>query len=351
MSIYIYNLVFISVLALLFELVKTRIRTIDTNKIFVIIICIHLIIIQSLRAHTVGTDIPGYIRLYNTMSVSEWTDIFNNRMEFGFCFLVKLITLTKVNIQVYLTILSILIITPVGFTIYRYSAKPYISFYVYITFGFYSASFCTIRQHIAYGIILLTLNSIKERKLFKFFILVILASTIHKSAIIFLPAYFISKIKMNKKNIGLAGFIFAIVFVFRRQIATLAIDYYFDQYEIVVSSSYNWMMLCLMLLIFGMVLYKKVTFYNDNHIYYIFILMSFLLMIIATVTTNAMRVVDYYYIFLILYIPAIFDSLSKKWILVIIGYVFLIFSTLIYLMLFQNSGYNIVPYNFFWEYY
>lgn len=350
MSIYIYNLMSISILAVLLELSKEKLSCVTRKRVFIIVSCFQLIMIQGLRATYVGTDVNGYINVYNIMRYSNFSDVFNQRMEFGFVSLVKLLTLFNISIQAYLFVLSLFIILPLGYTIYKYSERPFLSFFIYITFGFYSASFCTIRQNIAYGIILLTLGSIKQRKLWKFIIIVLIAWTIHKSALIFLPAYLIVKMKINKTSIILIICAFVVIFMFRYQIADYAINNYFTYYEIVVSNSHSWMLIGIVLLVIGLLRYKYVTLNSDNHIYYVLIAIALSIMIMATVTTNAMRVADYYYIFLILYVPAVFGNIRDKRLLTIVLYILIVCSTIIYILLLsRDSGYGIVPYKFFWE--
>lgn len=350
MDIYIYNLVFIAILAALLDLIKNNVKHINIKKVFVTIICFQLIIIQGLRATSVGTDVDGYVNLLNIMKSSSFSSVFDQRMEFGFVTLVKIISLLQFNTQTYLFILSACIILPLGYTIYKYSDRPFISFYVYITLGFYSASFCTIRQHIAYGTIFLAIGSIKQRKLWKFILIVLFASTIHSSALIFLPSYFLARMKLNKFTVILSAGVIGTVFVFRFMIAEYFINNFYTYYEIVVSSSGTWMIIGVVLLVIGLLTYKKVTFGNDNHIYYNFIITALTIMLLSSVTSNAMRVADFYYIFMILYVPALFKWIPDKRLYLLALYLLLVCLAIIYLILLSRpSGYGIVPYKFFWQ--
>ena len=67
-------------------------------------------------------------------------------------------------------------------------------------------------------IVFISYDYIRQRKLLKFLIAVVLAGLFHKSALIFLPAYFLYKIKISK--IKLIRFIIVdiVLFIFRRQI-------------------------------------------------------------------------------------------------------------------------------------
>ncbi|MBH0230751.1 EpsG family protein [Halobacillus yeomjeoni] len=351
MYIYIYNIIFVSLLALLIEANKHTLDFKVRKRIFIFITSFHLILIEGLRAPTVGTDVEGYIYVYKNISIGSFSNVFDYRMEFGFVSLLKTLSLFHINIQTLLFLLSIFIILPVGYTIYRYSERPFLSFYSYITFGFYTAAFCTIRQHIAYGLVLLTLGSIKERKLLKFLLIVLLASIIHRSALVFLPAYFIGNINLTKKKFILVFFsLFIIIFSLRIPITEFAIENYFIHFEIVMTNSYSWLAIGVLLLITGLFRYKQVTYNNDNYIYYNFTATALLLMIMASVTSNALRIVDFYYIFLILFIPSIFNKIQDKKLLVIVIYTLLSILGVMYIILLsKDSGYGITPYKFFWQ--
>jgi hypothetical protein len=70
-----------------------------------------------------------------------------------------------------------------------------------------------LRQAIAASILLISVDAINKKKLIRFLFLVFIAFTFHRSAMIFLPLYFLSKIKFNK-SVFIGGFaIYALEFV------------------------------------------------------------------------------------------------------------------------------------------
>lgn len=60
-------------------------------------------------------------------------------------------------------------------------------------------SLFVLRQHLAMALCILAIPSIISRNQVKFLILVLLALSLHKTAIVFLPAYYVYKLEVNRK--------------------------------------------------------------------------------------------------------------------------------------------------------
>src|SRR5690606_22858860 len=130
----------------------------------------------------------------------------------------------------------------------------------------------------------------------KFLICVSLASLFHKSALIFLPAYFLYRIKLNKKVISFLVLFDLIIFIYRREIFAFFINNFYQSYSIVESDSYSWMIFCTIIVLLSSFFYKKmIKISPDNNGLFIFLLVGISLMLFASVGTNVMRVADYYY--------------------------------------------------------
>ena len=201
MSIYIINMLMIGVYSLFYKLLSNKSKNNQRiKKLFISIAILQLFIILALRKSTVGVDISGYIRQFYYISYSTFNDILLLRHEIGYKLLVKFISFITNNEQIFLAIIGGLSIMPIGRFIYKYSKMPFLSFALYISFNFYAFIFSGLRQAIAISIICISYDYIREQKLFKFLVTVILAALFHKSAIFFIPAYAISKIKLNKKS-------------------------------------------------------------------------------------------------------------------------------------------------------
>ena len=110
---------------------------------------------------------------------------------------------------------GVLIIVLRSIFITKYSSKPWISLYFYISLGFFSYALCTIRQELAISIAMFALPFAMNRKPLPYFAIIIAAGLIHNSLFLLLPLYWLVLIPPTKKwAVGLysAGLLFIILF-------------------------------------------------------------------------------------------------------------------------------------------
>ena len=109
------------------------------------------------------------------------------------------------------------------------------------------------------------------------------------------------------------------------------------------------MTFCTTILLFGS-FYKKVASNSKgSEGLYMLLFVGVSLMMFATVGTNVMRMANYYYMFVIIFIPEVFSVLKKEKSLVLIGYALTIGLILIYFKFLNDNTHHIVPYKFFWQ--
>ena len=80
-------------------------------------------------------------------------------------------------------------------TLYKYSRMIELSLFVFIASGMYTVSMNGIRQSLAAAIIFAATKYILDGNFKKFLLVILLASTIHQTALIFIPIYFIVRRK------------------------------------------------------------------------------------------------------------------------------------------------------------
>lgn len=130
------------------------------------------------------------------------------KSEVGFRIIVKLIS------ELFSSYVWLFIITS-GFVIYsfynatkRYSHIYWVSVLVFVV-SHYANSLFMLRAYLAIGILLFSFPFIIQRKLIPYLLLNVLAMSVHMTAIVFLPVYFIYGIK-NKLNLSLFLLVFGI---------------------------------------------------------------------------------------------------------------------------------------------
>lgn len=180
-------LVVYTISPIILSFLSDKIKNFKNNdkKILLVLLSLLFALVFGLR-YNVGVDYLSYLEQYNTGYIDN--DISSD--EFGFRWLNSL--LHFINMPY-----------PVAFISYAFiqfyfivkglrdkELLPFvIIFYFLTTYIFFS--FNGIRQSMAFSIIFFSLQFIKEKKIIKYILWIVIAALFHKSAIIFLPLYFI----------------------------------------------------------------------------------------------------------------------------------------------------------------
>ena len=83
----------------------------------------------------------------------------------------------------------------------RYSSNIYISFIASISLGSFSFALSALRQMIAISFIMFAFRYIEEKKILKFILLTLIATLFHSTAIVFLIAYPLYRIKLKIRTL------------------------------------------------------------------------------------------------------------------------------------------------------
>ncbi|MDY0193881.1 MAG: EpsG family protein [Aliarcobacter butzleri] len=162
------------------------------TKLYYIIFLYFLILFAGLR-YNIGVDYQSYIDFFNLILSGQ--DIY---MEDSFILLVKFINFIGGTEQLLFFIYAFLTITFTSKFIEYFSQNKVLSLYIYFTFAvFYFASFNGVRQALAVAIFVYSIKFIIEKNLLKYILFIVIATFIHKTAILMLPLYFILNKKLN----------------------------------------------------------------------------------------------------------------------------------------------------------
>lgn len=334
---------------LLYKILKLK----NCKKYFCIIVFLLFTIMQGFRAIDIGSDTEKYVKFYNLSKNFSLIEILlckNWVIEPGYGLLMKLIVTLNIPSQVFLIIVAAVINGGFTYFIYKESKAPLISTIIFLGAEFFILSFTALRQMIAVMLILNSFKYIKQKKLFKFICMVLLASTFHKTALIFLPAYFFKDIKITKKVMLFCLIVFFIVQLIGIPVLTFLIkQFYYDSYLISTGGGFTQTLVILVYLLFGLYFYKHVE--RENHILYIFIYIAFLIQSLACRINMAGRLMWYYYIFLVIFLPMIIEKISSKKLfnknyinIIKIG---IIGTFIIQYLFFSINMYNVLPYSTF----
>ena len=319
MAPYIINLGLIFIIYIFMNIFPVK----DKKKWFIRISFIEMFIFLAIRDVNVGPDCKVYIQIWNYISQLKFSELSSVDWEPLFLVFNKIISLYTSNSQIYIICTSFLALIGPYFLIKRYSKVPLYSIFLLITLQFFSYYIFTIRQSIAITILTFAIKYIKERKFFKFFIIVFLATLVHKSSILFLLMYFICNIKFTNKRLGIVFCVYIILFMIKDFILDVVLNFIYSEYINTSVSGEGHMLLLLMvvmfIIMFLIIRFEKMEILHKDedqtlsieNICINLFLFTIGLQILSISRNIVARVVTDYYLYIILLIPCILDKVKK----------------------------------------
>lgn len=176
---------------------KTKLK--HRDAIFVLCAAALLCFLSCIR-YDVGFDYSygGYTGLWKNVLNTPFSQFMTVDDEIGFTLFTYFLSLFGENYQIFYIGTSILIAILAGLFIYKECGDRVWGFFMLYGLGMYYCSMNLIRQTIAALIVAFAVPLIKKKKIIPYMLLVLLASTVHKSALLMIPFYFILQIKLTK---------------------------------------------------------------------------------------------------------------------------------------------------------
>lgn len=163
------------------------VTNIKPNLLFAFLVICTLVIVSGLR-NNIG-DTGFYMLSYKNTTFS-WESI-DYSGDFGFNILQLLLQKIAPDPQILIITTAIITNLLIVIGLYKYSRLFELSVYVYITSGMFTTSMNGMRQYLAAAIVFTASKYLLNGSFFKYVTVILLASTIHKTALVLLPIYFI----------------------------------------------------------------------------------------------------------------------------------------------------------------
>jgi hypothetical protein len=297
-----------------------------------------LFIVLALR-YKVGTDYNSYSRAYATIARFGFFESvppgYTAWLGNGFVYFCKVIALFfGKNVIWYHATLAAVSLLFLYMAIFKNSKMPLLSLFIYLCDGYYYQLFNQSRQGLAILIIFFSYKFIFENRFIPFSLTVLTASSIHPSALLFFPAFFLVKKKFNIKILLLAlatGFILVNNWSLVEKIVSLTrYAGYMDslRFNNVVGVEVTILWVIYRGGIFGFCLcFRKAVLqkYPQVNCLYVLCAISLILQMMSLRSYIFARTVLYYYIGMLLLIPYIVASLRKKDQVIMIAFLIAIF--------------------------
>ncbi len=331
------------------------------RKIYIILVCTILVLQSGLRNVAVGADTYSYYLNFQRVKFLSWPGIYSTIINYyttgtgkdpGYLAFQKIVQYLTQNYQFFLFLIAIIFFSALGNFIYKNTTRLSDAVFAFVLYSSLFYSFFSItghRQAIATAGALFSYEFIKQRKLFPFLVLIALASTIHKSVLVFIPFYFVAKIENTKYFYSAIVLLFP-AFMYFREPACLFLTTTggygdFKVYE--GAGTYTFTLMLLLVAVFVWWRLKSVLRLNkQNKHYYNAFALAILFTPLTWVNPSAMRVVQYFSIYMLLLIPAVIQSFQDHS-METQRFVF-VFIILLLITLFVKSSIG-TEYKFFWQ--
>lgn len=182
------------------------------NRNICIIIGAFLFLISAMKDIDPQTDLIGYAQIYKRLRVVwSYRDVYEQwvggRLKDVLFYLVaEFFTRLGFSDQAWMAMISLFFGVAAAWFIYCNSAKPVLSLLLLMTLEYFRFTLTGLRQTTAMAVILMfSYQFILDRKPIKFILSVLVASLLHSSALLFLPAYWIASWKMGWRQLALVG--------------------------------------------------------------------------------------------------------------------------------------------------
>lgn len=297
-------------------------KIIGGRTIYALLASLALILFVGLRSTEVGIDTAMYKQIFDW--TTEYSSIYegytswkSGGVEPLFYFITYYFA-KFFNFQTYLIALAVISISPVIYVIWKYSRNMCYSIFLYIAFGYLSFALSGLRQAAAIGICMLAFDAMIEKRGKKYVILIILAILFHRSAVLFIPVWWLNKIKKGRYAFLVFWVSLLSIFALRYSLFSFLNIFARQSYSIASTDQggYRMFMVMLFTVIVGWIYYYRfIKLETGNSISWLLLLLvsiSVLMWPVANLNAELNRMYYYYHIFIILYIPNLIQSIKGK---------------------------------------
>lgn len=283
------------------------------EKYYIIFTSAFLILLMGLRHRTCYIDTVRYVGGFRRIENMSFMQVYESMdKDVGFWLFSKIIgDVSGFNYTVWLFVLAILYIIPIAVLIKKYSLSPLFSFLVFWALGFFFFAMTGLRQTLAFSFILISFLFLHNRNLKSFVLTIIVAALFHKTALIFLIAYPLTALPLNRITlVGYAG-LAVFVNVFGRTLLSIFMiaDERFAGYAGFHGANTSGLVIQLLILLFSLYFLQDEKDSEQNRMLFHLCLLGCIFQSVAIHVAEMFRISMYFSIFnIILFANAIYST-------------------------------------------
>lgn len=287
------------------------------------------IIISGFRSYSIGSDTFAYkLHGFDVTANKSWNYVINNFINYikgssgikdpGYMIIEKAYqTVFGCNYTGFLIFIACIFTIPLAVWVYRYSDNVCLSFMIYSALFYSFFAITGHRQTIATALVFFGgYSCLKRKKYLSIIILHIVAFFIHKSSICFIVFYMSPVIKKIDWKFWIAVIIlFILSWLFRNQLMrflgeTMGYESYMDQFEGAGTTIFT---LFMSIILVATICLYPLTDQNDNIRDMVMgLVIAFFFIPLTYIDPSAMRIVQYFSIFIMLLVPRLISVFDKQ---------------------------------------
>lgn len=320
------------------------------EKIYFGFFSLIFVFVLGFRDVTVGIDTGNYLSMFNR--VNDASDFWQYLVEFtegGYITIQKIVGFIGLDFNTFLFIVAIITVIPIMIVIKKYSYNPSFSIFLYVAFGFYTFALSAIRQGLAISICCLSVIYIDKQKFWKYLVCILVASSIHMTAMIFFPAYFLSKFKFGARTLSIASSVIVLGYVFKSNILNTLNSYARIDYGVSDVGGEMQYLFMVLVVILGLIYSVKIKEDSKMFSFFYYCMMaSMFILPIVRVNPTLLRLYSYYYIFIIIFAPNLIYLVKDKYIKLLLSAGFVFVGVYFFYTQIITADLKIIPYRVFW---
>ena len=311
---------------------------------------------MAFRDVSVGTDLKTYLPIFEEVKISSFIDIISISREFtgyekGYLLLNYIISFFG-DSRLLLIIISGIYIYSVSYYISKFSPIPFFSLLLFVLANFYFSGMNLLRQFLAIAVLLFSLKYTINRSLIRFLFTVLIASTIHRTALAFIPVYFLYPIQLTRKYIGLVvalsllSYFVLGQFLFSHLLSLMELSK-FEKYILAGANGgmiFYLFILCFTILIIFIPLEKRNEPINRTFVH--MMLLALCVQSFAVTIAELARLTQFFFIGFIVYLPCLISCCKKACLrlFLIVSFAALMFAY--FIVTAPNNTDSVIPYKF-----
>lgn len=193
--------------------------------------CAFLMLIFVAQDAGVSVDMGEYMLQYSIIPELSFGQMLIHKFEIGYVLLCWVLERLFGSQRILLLVMSVLILLPFCRSFEEETENPMIALMAFVALGMYMHALIFWRQLAAMAILTFSFRYLRQRRLMPFLLVVLLAMTFHKVAVVMLPLYPLWRVPINKRLLLLCAAAAVVLGFFGKPIIRLGIRLIYHRYE------------------------------------------------------------------------------------------------------------------------